>query len=82
VAATGFRVEIDGEYGAEDGSVRLLDGEEELLVWDSAEWAEDPSLLFVIANAIQVGFTEGPDGIRARLIAGMLGGAGRSSANP
>jgi hypothetical protein len=82
VAATGFRVEIDGEYGAEDGSVRLLDGEEELLVWDSAEWAEDPSLLFVIANAIQIGFTEGPDGIRARLIAGMPNAGEGSGANP
>jgi hypothetical protein len=71
MATSGFRVEIDGEYGDDDGSVRLLDGDEELLVWDSAEWAEDPSLVFVIANAIQIGFTEGPDGIRARLIAEM-----------
>ena len=67
----GFRVEIEGEYGAEAGAIRLLDGSEELLCWDSAEWCEDPSLLFVIANAIQIGFREGPDGIRVRRITGM-----------
>jgi hypothetical protein len=69
---TGFRVEIDGQYGAECGAVRLLDGDEELVMWDSAEWVEDPSLVFVITSAIRIGFTEGPDGIRARLIAGHL----------
>jgi hypothetical protein len=71
VATRDFKVEIEGEYGAEAGSIRLLDGAEELVVWDSAEWCEDPSLVFVIANAIQIGFQEGPDGIRVRLIAGM-----------
>jgi hypothetical protein len=69
-AQPGFRVELDGEYGAETGAIRLLDGDEELVMWDMTEWAEDPSLALVIANAIRIGFTEGPDGIRARLIAG------------
>jgi hypothetical protein len=67
-----FRVEIEGQYGEDDGAIRLLDGDEELVMWDSAEWREDPSLVFVVANAIQIGFTEGPEGIRARLIAGHL----------
>lgn len=66
-----FRVEIDGSYGEPDGAVRLLDDDEELVMWDSAEWIEDPSLVFVIANAIEVGHREGPDGLRARLITGM-----------
>ena len=68
-----FRVEIDGEYGEPaEGAVRLMDDDEELVMWDSAEWVEDPSLVFVIANAIRIGYEEGVDGIRARLIVGMV----------
>lgn len=66
-----FKVDIEGEYGDEDGAIRLLDGDEELVMWDSAEWREDPSLVLVIANAIRIGYEEGTDGIRARLITGM-----------
>jgi len=66
-AGSAFRVDIAGEYGDPDGSIHLMDGERELVMWDSAEWAEDPSLVFVIANAIRIGFAEGPGAIRDRL---------------
>lgn len=71
-AGSAFRVDIAGEYGNPDGSIHLMDGEHELVMWDSAEWAGDPSLLYVIANAIRIGYTEGPDGIRDRLATGVL----------
>jgi hypothetical protein len=62
-----FHVEIHGEYGENDGDIHLMDGDEELVMWDSAEWIEDPSLVFVIANAIRKGYSEGPNAIRARI---------------
>ena len=55
-----FRVQIDGEYGAADGSIHLLVDGEEVVMWDSAEWAEDPSLVFVIADCIRSGVSD-PD---------------------
>ena len=45
-------VEIEGEYGVIDGSIHILVDGRELVMWDSAEWVEDPSLVYVIANAI------------------------------
>lgn len=51
-----FRVDIAGEYGKNDGSIHLLVDGEEVVMWDSAEWIEDPSLVFVIANAIRKGY--------------------------
>lgn len=71
-----FHVEIDGEYGDKDCSITLVDRHEftlsppvddELIHWISDEWREDPSLVVVIANAIRIGYTEGPDAIRERL---------------
>jgi hypothetical protein len=62
-----FRVAIDGEYGDADTQIALMDGDAELVMWTSDEWREDPSLVVVIANAIQVGYTEGADAIRARI---------------
>lgn len=59
-----FRVEIDGEYGTEDGSIHLFQGGEEVVMWDSREWIEDPSLVYVIANAIRKGFVASQDGDR------------------
>jgi len=61
---TAFRVEIDGEYGDPDGSIHLMAGGIELVMWDSREWAEDPSLVFVIAEAIRVGYEHGPARVR------------------
>lgn len=55
-----FTVEIDGEYGTNDGAIRLMNREQEIVMWDSAEWIEDPSLVYVIVNAIRKGFAEGP----------------------
>lgn len=51
-----FTVEIEGEYGVTDGSIHLLIDGEEVVMWDSAEWVEDPSLVYVIANAIRKGY--------------------------
>lgn len=62
-----FNVEIHGEYGDDDVDVVLKDDDKELIVWTSDEWKEDPSLVAVIVNAVRVGYTEGPDGIRSRL---------------
>lgn len=62
-----FHVKIDGEYGDDDTQISLMDGTDELVMWTSDEWREDPSLVVVIANAIGIGYTEGADGIRARL---------------
>lgn len=67
---TTFRIDIAGEYGDNDGSIHLMDGEAELVMWDSAEWIEDPSLVFVIANAIRKGFEEGPDAVRSKAVPG------------
>jgi hypothetical protein len=64
-------VDLGDEAGddteAFEGVVFALDGDEELVRWDSAEWISDPSVTLTIANAIVIGFTEGPDAIRARL---------------
>lgn len=64
----GFYVEIAGDYGVTEGSIHLhgrADGSDEIVMWDSAEWVEDPSLVYVIVNAIEVGHRDGPDAIRA-----------------
>lgn len=55
-----FEVAIEGEYGVEDGSIRLLQDGKEVVMWDSREWVEDPSLVFVIANAIRKGYEGEP----------------------
>ncbi len=60
-------VEINGEYGVDAGDIHILFNGAELIMWDSAEWQEDPSLVFVIANAIRLAYEEGADSIRARL---------------
>ena len=57
-----FRAEITTD------SIALFDGDEELVYWDAEEIINDPSLPFTIANAINIGHTEGPDGVRVRLI--------------
>lgn len=63
-AETTFTVKVDGE------SIHLMDGENEIVMWDQQEWVEDPALVLAIANAIDIGHREGPDGLRARLAEG------------
>lgn len=65
---TSYRTEIDGEYGIVDGAVRILDAAtgEEVLAWDSSEWTEDPSLMYVIANAIETAHSD-PELFTSRL---------------
>ena len=62
-----FRVEIHGQYGDDDQEIVLFDGDDELVMWTSDEWKAEPSLVGVIVNAVNIGHTEGPDAIRARL---------------
>lgn len=63
----GFHVVIDGEYGDSDNEIRLMDGDDEIVMWSSDEWKEEPSLVAVIVNAVRIGYTEGPNAIRERL---------------
>lgn len=46
-------IDIAGEYGLNDGTIHILVNGQEVVMWDSVEWIEDPSLVFVIANAIR-----------------------------
>lgn len=64
---SGFRVGFDGDAHGYD-SVTLFDGAEELAVWTQQEWIEDPGVVFAILNAATLGFTRGPDAVRARLL--------------
>lgn len=52
-------IEIAGEYGVTEGSIHLFnpDGSEKVM-WVSDEWVEDPSLVYVIVNAV---VQESPD---------------------
>ncbi|MFI9018718.1 hypothetical protein ACIGZI_32260 [Streptomyces griseus] len=63
---SGFRIDFDGGPHGYD-SVTLYDGTKELAVWTQQEWIEDPGLVFTILNATRLGFTRGPDAVRARL---------------
>jgi len=58
-----FNVEIDDE----DTNITLRDGKDELIMWTSDEWKEDPSLVAVIVNAVCIGYTDGPNEIRKRI---------------
>lgn len=61
-------VEIDGEYGDEDGGgVHISDEHGEIVMWDSQEWIDEPSLVFVIASAIREVYENGPGSLRARV---------------
>ncbi|MGW4180376.1 hypothetical protein [Streptomyces rubiginosohelvolus] len=62
---SGFRIGFDGDAHGYD-SVTLFDGTEELTVWTQQEWIEDPDIVFAILNAATLGFTRGPDAVRAR----------------
>lgn len=50
---TSAHVDIAGEYGTVDGSIHIHKAGREVVMWDSLEWVEDPSLVYVIANAIR-----------------------------
>lgn len=59
--ASDVTVQIEGEYGVTDGSIHIhVDGEERVM-WDSAEWVEDPSLVYVIVNAVRKYLTDEED---------------------
>lgn len=56
-------IEIDGEYGDNDpldaGGIHISDDHGEIVMWDSQEWIDEPSVVFVIATAIQEALAEG-----------------------
>jgi hypothetical protein len=64
-------VNVDGEYGnPEWGQIEITDADGEIVMWDVAEWTEDPSLVFVIVRAAREALLEGGAGIRRRLAEG------------
>ncbi|ORB76900.1 hypothetical protein BST46_27535 [Mycobacterium timonense] len=59
--ANRLTIRIEGEYGLNEGSIHIEDQNgTEMLMWESAEWSEDPSLVYVIANAITTALSD-PD---------------------
>ncbi len=56
-----FRVQTETD------SVHLMDGDEEIVMWDQREWEEDPSLVLNIITAVSLGYSEGADAVRRRL---------------
>lgn len=51
-----YRLVIEGQYGDADGCIRIVEADSgrEAVMWDASEWTEDPSLVFVIAHAIEM----------------------------
>lgn len=49
-------VTIDGDYGIDDGQITIFRqiNSEEIAHWTSDEWIEDPSLVYVIAEAVRL----------------------------
>ena len=61
-------VEITGEYGDDnDGGIHINDEHGEIVMWDSQEWIDEPSLVFVIASAIREVYENGPASLRLRV---------------
>lgn len=59
-----FRVEFSGT------SIHLMDGDTEIVMWDQAEWREDPNLVPHIVNAVCIGYTQGAQAVSARVTKG------------
>lgn len=51
----------------DEDSIYLRDGETELVMWTEREWREDPGLPLSIANAIRIGYEQGPGAVRNAL---------------
>lgn len=66
------RVDISGQYGVKDGEITIYwDTIAHLPVtWTSQEWIEDPSLVFVIAEAIRIAY-EDPAEFKRRMEEGV-----------
>lgn len=52
-----------------DESVHICDEKGEIVMWHKDEWVQDPSVVFVIVNAIDMFHSRGPTYMR-RLMAG------------
>ena len=61
VKDSGFHVVLDAD------SVYLHDDEGEIVMWTQDEWTDDPQLVPVIVNAINIGHAQGPQAVRATL---------------
>lgn len=61
------QIDIEGEYGIEDGGIYIYDDKGEVVMWDSSEWIEDPSLVYVIVNVVAEALSIGTKNIRERI---------------
>ena len=51
-----------------DDNIRLLDeNDHEIVMWDQAEWEEDPTVVYSIVNAVRIGMAEGGRYLRQTL---------------
>jgi hypothetical protein len=70
-------IEIDGEYGNDDpataGGIHIRDDHGEIVMWDSQEWIDEPSVVFIIATAIQEALAEGKHATTASALRARLG---------
>lgn len=66
-----FHVEIHGEYGDDDIDIVLKHGDEEIVMWTSDEWKEDPSLVAVIVNAVRIGYEQGSQAVKEPIEKGI-----------
>lgn len=44
--------------------ISIIDWEGEIVYWHKDEWAEDPEVVFSIANAIVIALTESPAAVK------------------
>jgi hypothetical protein len=58
---TGLIVDV-----VEDG-VYISDDRGEIVCWVLSEVEDDPSVAFVIANALKIGYEQGPQAVRDRI---------------
>jgi len=55
VRAAEYTVDISGALGRPGGSLHILDAAgNEVLTWDFAEWQDNPTLVYVIADAVHM----------------------------
>jgi hypothetical protein len=61
------QISVDVEYGNDScGGIYFRDHHGEIVMWDMAEWVNEPSLVAVIAEAITMAHTQGATVMRER----------------
>lgn len=51
----------------DQSGIYLHDRNGEIVMWSPEEWREDPDVVISIANAIRIGYEQGPKALRALL---------------